>query len=130
MDPHRCPCCRPSRTPINGAVPRSPVGQEGYPVGTCLPTGVRVLPTLSLTRFLPMLYMHVARQRPERHILPSLRALYPTPLPLPVGSARSHHLSPVRRLRLQIFVSSLIHEKNVENCTVIEENSVKRKQCK
>ena len=32
--------------------------------------------------------------------------------------------------QFETFVSSLIHENNIENCTVIEENSSNRKICK
>ena len=101
MDPHRRLHRQPSRTLLNGAVPWSSGGWEGHTVGTWIPTGGCGLPTPSPTCFLPMMRLHVACQRPKRHLLPKIRALYPIPLPLKVGRTCSFHPSPVRRLQLR-----------------------------
>ena len=47
-----------------------------------------------------MLSMKMDCHLPERHLLPALGALYLDMLPLPVGSPRSRHPLPIRRLRL------------------------------
>ena len=100
IDPHRRPRRCPSRTPLNGEVPRSPGGWEGHHVGTWIPTRGRGFSTPYPTLFLPMLRLHVSCQKLELYLLPALHALYPTPLPIPVGSPRYSHPSPVRRLQL------------------------------
>ena len=100
MNPHRCPCRRPSWTPLDRSVPRFPGGQEGHPVGTWLPARGLGFPIAYPTRFLSMLRLQMERQKPERHLLPVLNALYPNPLPIQVGSPLSRHLSPICRLYL------------------------------
>ena len=85
MNLYRRPCLHPLQTPLDVAVPQSPGGQEGYPVGMWLPVRGRGFSMPSNTRFIPMLSLQMDRQQPERHILSTLRALHPKPLPLPVG---------------------------------------------
>ena len=101
MDLHLRPHRRLSRTPLNGAVPRSLGGQEGHLVGMWLPTGGCGFPTPSLICFLTMMRLYVARQQPERHLLPELCTLNPTLLPLLVGSPRCRNPSHVSRLRMR-----------------------------
>ena len=84
MNPYRRPCCRLSQTPLNRAVRQYPGGQEGHPVGTWLPTRGHGFPMPSPIRFIPMMCLHLGFQQPNRHLLPTLHALYPNPLPLPV----------------------------------------------
>ena len=112
MDLHRRPHRCPSRTPLKGGIPQYPGGGEGNPIGTCLPTGGRSFPTPSTTCFLPMVCMHVDRQKPKRHLHPALFALYLTPLPVPVGRPCYRHMSPIRRLKLH---SSRL-ERAVDHC--------------
>ena len=55
MNPHHRPRCRPSRTPLGGAIPRSPGGREGHNSTTYLETYViptkwlKLPPRLTLT---------------------------------------------------------------------------------
>ena len=60
----------------------------------------RVFPDSFLLCRLPMLFHHVPRQISRRNILPTLSALYPSLMSLPVGGSLSRHLLNVRRLQL------------------------------
>ena len=98
--PYFHPCCCASWTSLNQVVPWSPGGQKFHPVCPRFPARVRVLPTPFPLRCLPMLCLHVASQQPNRHLLPTLLALYPTPLPILVQGSLYRHPSPIRRLQL------------------------------
>ena len=98
MYPHRHPCRRSSRTALNWSAPRASCGQEFHPLRPWLLTKGRVYPTPSLLCCLPMLFPHVPRHRPKRHLLPAILTLHPSLLSLSVGRALSRHLSPVRHL--------------------------------
>ena len=101
MYPYCHPLGRLSRTLRNGTVPRSPGGCKGHPASTRFFTEGRGFPTPPTPRFSPMLCLHVSRQRLEQHLLPALRALNPTPLPLLLRRPHSRYPSPVRRLQLR-----------------------------
>ena len=101
MHPHSRPRRRPSRTPLHGTAPRSPGGRKFHPVDTRISIRGHGLSTPSPLRFPPVLCLHVSCHQPERHLLPTFRALNSTPLPILVRRPRSRHPSPVHRLQLR-----------------------------
>ena len=96
--PHRRPCHRSYLTCLNWRVPLPPCSLEGHPLCPWLLVGGRGFPTPSPLHFPPTMRLNLPQQIPERHLLPAIFALDPTPLPILVQRARSRHPFPVRRL--------------------------------
>ena len=100
MDPHRRPRRRSSRASLNRAAPHTSLGRECHAVRTRFFPRGRGFPTPYLLCQLPMLCRNVPCYQSSCHLLPTLPALHPSPIPLPLGGSLSCHPSPVRRLRL------------------------------
>ena len=98
--PHRRLCRQSARASLHRAAPRASLGQEGHSKCLWPVPCVRGSPTLSRLCHPPMLSHNVNRHRSRHYLLPTLLAVKPSLLALPVGVYLPCDPSPVGHLRL------------------------------
>ena len=93
-------CCYPPPTLLKWAFPRSRRGWKWHPISLRLSVWGGGHPLISTFRVHAIMGLPIHRQRTHRHVLTTVRTMYPYPLSWPVSKSSPRHSSFIRCLWL------------------------------